>query len=464
MPPDAAFLLSDNAPQRTSNRPTQQHGFPHFSSQGNADALDGGHAYAQDMSASPTFPYTVDPTVLLPMQIPMFEIRAESVSESEAELEIGGESDSDKDDQFEGDDAAGWALHPDTIRVGIPDFYNTKTRADMRDAAGVQVPVVIHARFVLKKRAARQRACWILYRRNYFGIQGSYNLKPLANSCANETLYLYRDNYRPEPIRALFMCMRGVVEKEEGPEIKIVVFNAKRKPLHEGKGTPPIQPQRMKPLTEGSIKYYVESTGDRQDHMNVPMNHTFHRNQFRAATQNNGARRTEQQYYHILLELKAEVIVDGVAELFTVASTLSDPLVVRGRCPLSFKKNKGHTRSRDRKGRRPYRDGGGHGNKGVSTRQSQKGGRTKGVSRGFVNQTNGSSIRSTRGSSHLPGLTHGTRSRNTDTTPVSPLPATGAHGTVNGETIPRLDRKLLSLARDTWEGDRGWESAGPFLE
>lgn len=394
MAPDGAF------PLRNPSRPTGQYDLLHFPSQENAYADDHAQAYPPSMPAPRMLPPTMDPSRLLHRQISMPAIRAESVSESELEMDDGGESDHGWDRQLGKDDVAGWGRHPDTIGIDIPVFHDKKTKGDVRDAAGIQVPVVMHARFVLKKRAARQRHFMILYRRNYFGIQASYNLVPLPDSSPNETLYLYRNHHKPKPIQAMFMCMRGVVETEEGPEIKIVVFNAKRKPLHEGKEPPPIEPQRMKPLTEGSTKYYSESTGNRQDHIRVPMNHTFHRNQFRAATQNNGARRTEQQTYHILLELKAEIIVGGVPELFTVASRMSEPLVVRGRCPLSFKAKDDHAPDHDRKGSNPSGDRGRRKGKGRSTTQSQKEGQAKGAGRGPCNKTGGSSSRrSTRATS-----------------------------------------------------------------
>ena len=477
MPPDGAFLHASKSSSRNPSWLTQQYNLPYFAAQSSAYSLDSGHAYPTDMPAPRMVTHTVDPSTLLHSQIPMHMLRAESFSESEAEVDNEGESDCNWDHQFDNDDAAGWRYHPGTIGIGIPDFDDTKIKGDMRDAAGLQVSVVMHARWVLKKRAAKQRGFWILYRRNYFGIQGSYQLKSLEDSSPDETLYLHRKNSKPEAIKTLFMCMRGVVDTEEGPEIKIVVFDAKRKPLHAGNEPPPIKPQRMKPLTEGSTKFYTESTGDRQDHMNVPMNHTFHRNQFRAATQNNGQRRTEQQYYHIVLELKAEIMVDGVPTLFTVASRISEPLVVRGRCPLSFKdkdKDKdGHTRDRGRKGRKQPRAGGGSGNKGGSTKQSQEEGQTKGqrkrASRSSSNKTGGCSRRSTRAASfNLPSLTYGTygtRSRNTDTAPGSPQPNFGANGTVNRETIPRLDHKLLSLSGESWEGDWQWKRGdGPASE
>ena len=431
MPPDGAWLHSTRPRLRDLSWPTGQHELPPFLPQGNAYGINSGYASTRDRSAPRLPPPTMDPSRLLHRQIPMPTLRAESVSESE--LDIGNEGDSDHswDRQLEDDGSGGWGRHPDTIGMGTPNFHATKMKGDMRDAAGVQVPVAINAVFVLKKKAARQVNCLILYRRNYFGIQASYGLNPPPDSSPDETLYLYRDNHEPAPIQNLYMCMRGVVEREDGPDIKIVVFNAKRKPLHEGQEPPPIEPQKMKPLKE-STRFYPKSTGDRHDNLNVPLNHTFPRNQFRAATQNNGARRSDQQFYHILLELEAEIIVDGVPERFVIASRMSEPLVVRGRCPLSFQEKDGHTGDDDRKGRKPPRDRRGDGSEGGSTTRNRRDRRAKGASR-----------RSTRASSHLPSLTYGAGSRRTDTGPVTPQSISRPSGTVNGETLPRLDRKLL---------------------
>ena len=391
-------MLCNKAYQNPNNflsrHPSQlpgQYNLPIFPAQEIPYGVQIGNTYPREMQALPV-PTTMDPSRAVFRPSPMPASQEDSASESDIEMVIGGGCGHGRTHQYHADDAAGWEHHPETIEVGIPGFHETEIKGDMRDAAGAQVSVVMHARFVLKKKAARQRDFWILYRRNYFGIQGSYNLEGSPVSTPEEVLHLHRINHKPKPIQALFMCMRGVVENEEGPEIKIVVFSPKRKPIHEGTEPPPVEPQRMKPLTEGSTKFFAESTGDRQDHLKVPMNHTFPRNQFRAATQNNGARRTEQQFYHILLELKAEILVDGVPRLFTVSSKMSDALVVRGRCPLSFKdkdkdKDKdGNIRKSDRKGARSFaRNGSGIGSRRGSTVQIQKKeGHIKGVSRGFL--------------------------------------------------------------------------------
>lgn len=60
--------------------------------------------------------------------------------------------------------------------------------------------------------------------------------------------------------------------------------------------------------------------------------HTFERVQFSEATANNGKRRAQQQYYHLVVELSAEI--DRASDrLVKIARKLSAPIVVRGRSP-----------------------------------------------------------------------------------------------------------------------------------
>ena len=451
---DRYYGHSTIAPLQNPSRQPGQYDLAHFSSQGNTYAVDNGHAYPPNMVASHMLASsTLDPSSLLPRQIPMSAVRADSVSESDGEMDCADVSDCDWDHQVDHGKDNGWASHPDTICLDKPKFNDTKAKGDMRDATGVRVTVKIVAIFVLKREVARQEKYLILYRRNYFAIQGSYTLVCLPMSTSDEILYLHLPNHERIPIQGLYMCMRGVMDTEEGPEIKIVVFNAKRKPLHQGRDPPPIEPQRMKPLKEGSSNYFSASTGPRENNMTVPMNHTFHRNQFRAATQNNGARRTDQQVYHILLELKAEVVVDGVTKLVTVASRMSEPLVVRGRCPLSFQISDQDCDNNDSDlQERESSRGGAVRNKKSSTTQSKKG-KAKGASRKSWNKPGSSSrraTRATRASSRLPGLSYGTGSGSNNTALVTPQ-MFRANGTLNSKTIPQLDDRLRDLAPESWE-------------
>ena len=431
------------APMQNRDR---QHRLPHFSSQANAYGFDNGHAYASPIVAS-RMPAasTLDPSTLLHGQIQMYDERAGSDSDSEDEMDCADASDGDGDHQADHRKDHGWEKHPETIGFGNPEFYETKAKADMRDANGSRVIATIIALMVLKRWAAIQKEYSILYRRNYFAVQGSYTLDCLSKSTLDELLYLHLRNHERIPIQGLFMCMRGVMDTEEGPEIKIVVFNAKRKPLCNGRDPPPIEPQRMKPLKEGSSHSFSASTGSREDNRTVPMNHTFPRNQFRAATQNNGARRADQQVYHIVLELKAKVVIDGVTQLVTIASRMSEPLVVRGRCPLSFQvsEHESDPNDPDPKGKKSSRGGAARNKKGSSTRSKK--GKAKAASRSSCNKPDSSTRRATRASSRLPSLSYGTGSGSNNTALVTPH-MFNANGTLNSKTIPQLDERLRDLA------------------
>src|SRR5262249_47401556 len=64
-----------------------------------------------------------------------------------------------------------------------------------------------------------------------------------------------------------------------------------------------------------------------------PTEHTFERIQFKQATANNGKRRAAQQYYHLLIELWADVGTHQSPQWVKVAQRKSAKMIVRGRSP-----------------------------------------------------------------------------------------------------------------------------------
>ncbi|KAF2403511.1 p53-like transcription factor [Trichodelitschia bisporula] len=66
--------------------------------------------------------------------------------------------------------------------------------------------------------------------------------------------------------------------------------------------------------------------------------HTFERIQFKSATANNGKRRAQQQYYHLIVELWADVRLhhDLKPNWVKVAQRASSQVVVRGRSPSHY--------------------------------------------------------------------------------------------------------------------------------
>lgn len=75
-------------------------------------------------------------------------------------------------------------------------------------------------------------------------------------------------------------------------------------------------------------------------HPSVPSSYTFERIQFQKATANNGKRRAQQQYFHVIVELYAGVSGRGHHDQWVLIATKeSDPMVVRGRSPGHYKDN-----------------------------------------------------------------------------------------------------------------------------
>lgn len=68
---------------------------------------------------------------------------------------------------------------------------------------------------------------------------------------------------------------------------------------------------------------------------------TFDRIQFQKATANNGKRRAQQQYFHVVVRLEVNVGRPGMQDdWIIVASRESSPMVVRGRSPGHYKDNR----------------------------------------------------------------------------------------------------------------------------
>jgi hypothetical protein len=64
-----------------------------------------------------------------------------------------------------------------------------------------------------------------------------------------------------------------------------------------------------------------------------PPQHTFERIHFQKATANNGKRRAQQEFFHVVVELWADVGRMGVSERIEIATRHSAQIVVRGRSP-----------------------------------------------------------------------------------------------------------------------------------
>ena len=257
----------------------------------------------------------------------------------------GGDSDMDQSiPQDEEDVGEG---RSEQVRVGgdrrprlpmskIP-FEATVKVQSIYDEGGQAVPVTLRCDMprtfgYLDKEGTRR---WVAYRRNYFQPFVSIELEPPSSDDQGH-LTTEDTSGRMTPILGFRARLRGY--NNQNNEVEMVVFTAKRKPLYTGWGmsnekTGPA-PVRLRPTDKRTQRVvYPESTGD----PSLKTEHKFERPQFKASTDNNGMRRSGQTYYHVRVEVEAELQSgNGETEWVLVASCRSGPLITRGRSPKSF--------------------------------------------------------------------------------------------------------------------------------
>ena len=223
-----------------------------------------------------------------------------------------------------------------------PPMGNTQVLCKLYSADGVLVEPEIHGR--VEKGFFLADRDWTCYRRNYFTVVCSYSLKPATHSLP---FYLKRSSTaQPENILAFAMCISAVVDAPGGKTVELVQHTPKR-----DKG-PQHKPSKVKlaPQPIGGLAFnagHVQSTQANEfspfpqptQQQNVA---SFERIQFKSATANNGKRRAAQQYYHLIVELYADVGCSNSATpggassdagWVKIAYKTSAPMVVRGRSP-----------------------------------------------------------------------------------------------------------------------------------
>ncbi|KAK6533898.1 hypothetical protein TWF281_005244 [Arthrobotrys megalospora] len=194
---------------------------------------------------------------------------------------------------------------------------------------------------------------WTCYRRNYFSVGCSYSLYPQPSG----GVYL-QSHQGVDPVAGFAVKISAAVEGAGGKPVELVQHTPKR-----DKG-PQMQPGLIKliPQSSGGNPYpsglpgNVIKHGSEYDY-NYPHSHLPHqplnqavydRIQFKSATANNGKRRAAQQYYHLVVELYAEIVstVNGESDnsYVLVAKRISAPMVVRGRSPGHYVDERKHNR------------------------------------------------------------------------------------------------------------------------
>lgn len=234
---------------------------------------------------------------------------------------------------------------------------------------------------------------WTCYRRNYFSVQCHFELHP---NITNGRMFLKRTNSpNTEQIQAMGMRLSAAVDGPGGKSIELVQHTPKRDNGPKNK----IDITKVSPTpTSGRNEHTVSPHGIYQvpmstfhatgqvpgpflplqntsdpnasplssapalaapypysaaagSHVQLPgqnTSHTFERVQFKQATANNGKRRASQQYFHLIVELFADVRKENsdTPTWVKVAHRVSEKIVVRGRSPSHYQNEGQHQNGR----------------------------------------------------------------------------------------------------------------------
>lgn len=266
---------------------------------------------------------------------------------------------------------------PTTAPADTPPFLPQENIADIYSDGSIVRPQIdskIEKGFFLSADN-----CWTCYRRNYFAVQCSYTLVPHPTG---RPLQLVKGK-ETSTIQALAVTLTAAVDGAQGKSIELVQHTPKRDKGPQStvgmvklSPTPPGGMARLQmphgypldtygrstSLQGGSQSPYLplqntqeasSSTSQQStdssysNSMTLPSNHqhTFERIQFKSATANNGKRRAQQQYYHLIVELHADIrqMGDKDPKWTKVAQRVSQAVVVRGRSPSHYQNEGPHS-------------------------------------------------------------------------------------------------------------------------
>ncbi|CAK7267155.1 meiosis-specific transcription factor ndt80 [Sporothrix epigloea] len=229
-------------------------------------------------------------------------------------------------------------------KAQIPPLMETTSFGTLQyaDGPGAGQTIKLEINGTIDKGFFLSEKEWTCYRRNYFSCICSFAVSPHYPASG---MLFQQNNGTRSSVHGFSMTISAVVSDNENHVIELVQHTPKR-----DKG-PTARPEKVHLIAKSPQQAHHNmsmygadggiSIGGRYDHSygppqaGHPTEHTFERIQFKQATANNGKRRAAQQYYHILVELWADVGAPGSNDWHSVkvAHRKSAKMIVRGRSP-----------------------------------------------------------------------------------------------------------------------------------
>jgi meiosis-specific transcription factor NDT80 len=237
-------------------------------------------------------------------------------------------------------------------RPHTPPFEDTKVIREVMNQRGQSTTPEIQAS--IPKGFFEVEGKWTCYRRNYFPVSCSFSTK---QQDPESHYYLQRDGQQPAHIIQFAVSISAktaVMNNQDSQSRGLVQHTPKRdKATESTPGKVIIQPTSQissstlpqnihaysspQHVSPNMILNYEPFSGGQQQ--SPPTQYTFERIQFQKATANNGKRRAQQQFFHVVVELWADVGRMGKSEWVEIATRQSAQMVVRGRSPGHYKDN-----------------------------------------------------------------------------------------------------------------------------
>ncbi|KAF3072434.1 hypothetical protein CFAM422_005155 [Trichoderma lentiforme] len=239
--------------------------------------------------------------------------------------------------------------------TAVPPLMSVQTSGSLQYENGTQIKIDITG--TVDKGFFLAEGEWTCYRRNYMTCACSYSLHPHYPNTAVH--FIPPGSTQAYQVFGLYMSISAVVADNDQQNIELVQHTPKR---DKGPTSKPekvqLAPKNSVPSHHGIYNDPTSASGARamyqdgyggQGAVQPATEHTFERIQFKQATQNNGKRRAAQQYYHLMVELWADLgssfSSQSSDKYFKIAFRKSEKMIVRGRSPGHYQNEKRRSHS-----------------------------------------------------------------------------------------------------------------------